>query len=402
MRRDYATHDVRVLLAVGAAYTLAILPSWIQPFLLAELISAYGMDEASAGFVLTVEALLIASSSILCARVAASQSFLRLIVVGLGLVTLGNALSISVDGFRLLVASRVVAGAGGGMLLMVSSAAIAAMADSDRGYGGVNTLSVLSGMVAYAVAPYVISAGFTHVAFIQALLFVLFLAPLAIAMPRRVGIGSSAVDRSAVESAAVPQRRTQIPYLTPELVLIAIGVLLSCSVLASIWAFYYFLGERVGIPPEDINDLMVYVVGSCLVASILVSVIGHRYGRLGPLLAGITLMTVSIVCLALSTDPLVYRIFTAVNMFGFYVSVPFFLGFAAAADSSGRGAAMVSGVYLGGTSIGPYLGGVISGQLGVESFAWIAVLVNGIAVGLFVLVNQRLAKSRSSSGKSGG
>jgi predicted MFS family arabinose efflux permease len=163
--------------------------------------------------------------------------------------------------------------------------------------------------------------------------------------------------------------------------------LLSCSVLASAWAFYVILGELAGFGSEQINAILTFSVLFTLVGSTLASVVGHRFGRLLPSILGILMMTVSIVGLSLSRDPTHYRVLTGLNLFGLYIFVPYFLGYAAGADQSGRGPAIVAGAFMLAAAIGPYLGGIVISRFGIEYLALIAVVANSVSLALFCIVN---------------
>lgn len=380
-------HQLRVILSVAAAYTLAILPSWVQPYLIMELVNNYAMDESSAGLVATVEASAIAITSMVCARVAAPFAFIKSLICGVILIVVGNLSSLFVDAFTPLIVTRTISGIGAGTLLMVSSAAIASFKDTDRAYAQINAASVISGLVVYGIVPVIVGAGISHIAFTLLLLFVVFLIPVVFAMPRNAAIPKSVLS----------DHENSNGYLSLEVLLISLAILLSCGILASSWAFYFILGERVGLSSEQINTAMIYVVVSALFGTLLVSFFGQKYGRLGPLTIAIVIMTISIVSLGLSQHPIVYRIFSALNIFGFYIFVPLFLGYAATADTSGRGVAVVSGVYLAGTAVGPYLGGIVVSWWGIEYFAWIALFANSISLVLFLVVHSRLCKPPNQS-----
>ena len=117
--------------------------------------------------------------------------------------------------------------------------------------------------------------------------------------------------------------------------------------------------------------------------------IGHKFGRFRPTALGLVIMTVAMMSLSLSNDELVYQLFTGLNLFGLYIFIPYFLGYASQADSSGRGAAIIAGTFMLAAAAGPYLGGAILNVYGVEFFAWLALIANSIAFMLFCIVDLR-------------
>lgn len=124
----------------------------MQPKLIAELIDSYGLDEAAAGSVATAEMAALAFTSMICARVFSRISYLRVICCGVLLLVIGNVISLNIESYPALVSIRIISGVGAGMLLMASTAAIANFNDSDRAYGQINTVSILSGIAAFGVA----------------------------------------------------------------------------------------------------------------------------------------------------------------------------------------------------------------------------------------------------------
>lgn len=369
----------KILIPVSAAYSLAIISSWLQPKLIAELIGSYGLDEVSAGSVAAVEMAALAFSSMICARVFSRISYLRIICYGVLLLVIGNIISLSIESYPALVSLRIICGIGAGMLLMASTAALADFDDSDRAYGQINTVSILSGIAIFGVASIIASLVSSAVTFSIILFFVIVLMPFALLMPKNEGISLS-------KNSGIPAEGKNISF---DIILITTGVFISCCVLGSAWAFYFVLGERAGFSADQIHRILAYTILFALFGSLIASVIGHRYGRFKPLVLALTLMTVSIMSLSLSSDATVYRIFTGLNLMGLYLFVPYFLGYASASDPSGRGPAIVAGAYMLGPAVGPYMGGVVFNLFGVELLAWLTLGVNLVSLLLFSFVNYR-------------
>lgn len=369
----------KILVPVSAAYSLAIISTWLQPKLIAELIGSYGLDEVSAGSVAAVEIAALAFTSMICARVLSRISYLRIICYGVLLLVIGNIISLYIESYPALVSTRIICGIGAGMLLMVSTAAIADFDDSDRAYGQINTVSILSGIAAFGVASIIASLVNSAVTFSIILCFVIVLMPFALLMPKNEGISLS-------KNSGIPEEGISISF---DIILITTGVFISCCVLASAWAFYFVLGELAGFSSDQIHGILAYTILFALFGSLIASVIGHRYGRFKPLLLSLILMTVSIMSLSLSNDANVYRIFTGLNLMGLYLFVPYFLGYASAFDPSGRGPAIVAGAYMLAPAVGPYMGAMVFSLYGVELLAWLTLGVNLVSLLVFSFVNYR-------------
>ena len=239
-----------ILVSVSAAYSLAIISSWLQPKLISELIGSYGLDEVSAGSVATAEMAALAFTSMLCARIFSRTSYLRIICYGVLLLVLGNVISLNIETYPALVSIRIICGAGAGMLLMASTAALANFDDSDRAYGQINTVSILSGIAAFGVASIIASLVDSAVTFSIILFFVIVLSPFALLMPKGEGISLS-------KNSGIPAEGKRISF---DIMLITTGVFISCCVLASAWAFYFVLGERAGFSPDQIHGILAYTI----------------------------------------------------------------------------------------------------------------------------------------------
>ena len=156
--RDNKNH-LRILVSAAAAYSIALASGWLLTKLVGEWISSYGMNEGAAGLVATAEMAALALTSIIGARILTNVTYLRIISCGILLVCIGNFVSINTESYRSLIAIRIVCGVGAGMLMMASSAAVAGFADSDRAYGQINVVNVVTAIAAYAAAPIVAKSG---------------------------------------------------------------------------------------------------------------------------------------------------------------------------------------------------------------------------------------------------
>ena len=372
----------RILVSAAAAYSLALLPSWLVPRLIGELVNSYGMTEASAGLIAAAEMMVLSLTSLLCTQFLAHASFRMIMLYGLILVGAGNFTSIFTDSYPCLIAIRMVCGLGEGILLMAASAALADFEDSDSAYGKIVTSSIITAMAFYALAPVISGIISPPVTFSMIIIGLFVLMPFVLVMPKNTDISLSGQSEKKVEDYK----------MSLDTILIVSGVLAAGSILGAAWAFYFVLGERVGFLPAQLDRILAYNILYALFGAGLTSIIGHKFGRFRPLLLGLILMAVATMSLGLSSNAAVYLICTGLNLFGLYLVTPYFLGYASLVDHSGRVAAMASGAIMLAAAIGPYLGGFIFQSLGVEYLAWAALLFISISVSLFIVVEYRLNK----------
>ena len=382
MNKNTKSYYFRVIISASALYSLAMLANWTQPMLLPELMDSFSKSELSAGFIPTVEMAVLAIVSMLCTRLLAHIKYWQIIVVGIFLFGFGNLASFYIESYDYLILSRIVCGIGAGMLLMVASAVVASFDDSERAYGVINTACVIVAMVAFAIGPnlsFLSLSSSAPLTFLILFSCTVLLLPLSLLMPFRLSMLNTV-------SLKTDSKLSHIPL---DIVLIGIAVFISCGVFSSIWPFYAVLGESAGLQTNQINGVMAYSILFTLIGSMTACFIGHKFGRFRPTALGLVIMTVAMMSLSLSNDELVYQLFTGLNLFGLYIFIPYFLGYASQADSSGRGAAIIAGTFMLAAAAGPYLGGAILNVYGVEFFAWLALIANSIAFMLFCIVDLR-------------
>ena len=359
--------DRRVLIASATAYAVACAASWMQPLLLVEILRFKGGTAASAGLVLTVEMLALSLSSIFYARVATGVSFTAIAIGGTTLAIIGNVLSLVAKDHVSLLATRILCGLGEGATLMVASAALARFDDPDRAYGKINAFSILTGSLLIYAAPFLGRWTIGPTTFPALLLFMLLLLPVLLIMPRGEHL------RPALEDTPVTSR------FNPRLLIIGLAVLIASVTNAAVWSFCFAFGSRAGLGAATLNTVMAIAILFALAGSVLAGAIGSRHGRTLPFAMGLTIVSFASFTLSHTTHPLSFEVAMAAYLTAMYFIIPYFFGYAAAEDPSGRGAAMIGAIFLLSFAIGPYLGGIISQQFGYRPMGWLVLIADSIA-----------------------
>lgn len=361
--------DGRVLVASAAAYAVACAASWMQPLLLVEILRFKGGTEASAGLVLTVEMLALSLSSIFYARVATGVSFATVAIGGTTVAIIGNVLSLVVPDHVSLLATRILCGLGEGATLMVASAALARFDDPDRAYGKINAANILTGSLLIYAAPFL--GGWTGgpTTFPTLLLFMLLLLPVLLIMPRGERLRPPPAGEDGLAAGS----------FSPRLLIIGLAVLIASVSNAAVWSFCYVFGSHAGLGVAALNTIMAVAILFALAGSLLASVIGSRHGRTLPFAAGLIIVSFASFTLSHTTHPLAFEVAMAAYLTAMYFLIPYFFGYAAAEDASGRGAAMIGAIFLMSFAIGPYLGGIISQQFGYRPMGWLVLIADSIA-----------------------
>ena len=161
----------------------------------------------------------------------------------------------------------------------------------------------------------------------------------------------------------------------------------------AMWSFYYLLGDMAGLSEVQVHNAVGTAALVSVVGALLATLVGARFGRLLPVTLGIIVLIVAINAMSHWHHPLAFRLGAALNVVGMYFLVPYFLGYAADQDPSGRDAAVTAGAFLLTGAVGPYFGGYIIENFGAGSMGWIVLIANTSAWYLFLIVNRSLKQN---------
>ncbi len=154
------------------------------------------------------------------------------------------------------------------------------------------------------------------------------------------------------------------------------------------------LGDRLGLSGQAIGLILSAGTVFGLLGGIAAAILGTRYGRLPPLLAGLTLQMLATVVCILAASPVPYVVAYFLWSAALFFVVPFLFGTASTLDSNGRWAAAASGMLLVGQMSGPALAGWVVHRNGYDGLLWMLVAVSIAAVAMLT-VALRLAAGHS-------
>lgn len=332
-----------------ATYAMATLVWWLQPALINEIMLRYGVRESQAGFVASIEMTVIAISSFITSWALNIFSKRALFIGGIIIIVLGSIFTIYSDDFQSMLITRIFAGLGEGALLAISSAIIAGSADPDRAYGRLSTIAII--ICSAAVFSLPISselAGLEYPVFPTIFLGCSALAIIATMLSRK----SSCFEFSERSQSKINFRKSDIFFLGLDTLLIGITS-------GSMWPFYYPYGQKAGLSQTEIDAAVGLSTLLSIGGPMLAAVIGTSLGRFSMLSLGTIVLTCAIVGMTQLHDPVSYRVSAVLIIAATYFSLSYFLGYAALLDRSGRGAGLISGIFLWTGAAGPYVGGVI-------------------------------------------
>lgn len=374
-----------VVAACAAAYCIANIPGWVLPQYIFGLMQRYQLTATAASLVPMIELLLIGVVAISLGARPLQRSPRTLVVVGTAITAAANAAATALPDVPSLLGVRATAGVAEAVVLYYSTALLATTPHPDRAYAIQNIANnVFGALLLLALAPLAAgSSGLVYLAYSAAP--VLLLLPLLWWLPGRTATSSPA-PASANVTLAPPAADRPAAYL-----LVATIALVAVNTYAH-FAFAIPLGMRVGLSENAVNVTlgaggMLSIAGA--VAAIFVT---RRHGRLRPLLFALGLMLLASLLMVRSPAPALFRAAVAVNMALMYFMPPLLLGYAAAADPSGRSAGIVMGASVVACAAAPLVGGVITDALGLDAFIGLAVASAGLAAVLLRLADRRVVR----------
>jgi predicted MFS family arabinose efflux permease len=352
--------------------------------LLGSLVDGFGVGEAGAGALGSLELGGLAASSLVLAPRVGRVSRRRLAIWGALWACAGHGFSALADSFSILALARLVAGLGEGAAIAAANSAAASARDPDRLFA---KASVLGGLIAaailvvlpYAIEPWGHLGGFGAVAGISALCV-----PFLLWLP--------ALPGSASAAGGLPGRNL--------LGIATLGaILLFSAAQGAIWAFSERIGIAIGFSREEVGLALGVTTLAGLVGGVIAAVLGTRGGRALLLTVGLgaNVVTTWMVVMAGSSELYLAGLFFW--SVAFYFALPYLLGTAAALDSLGRWAAAAAGASAVGMALGPGVAGLLVSDSGYPALAG-SVIACGVGAAVLILPAARAADRTQRSARS--
>jgi predicted MFS family arabinose efflux permease len=336
----------RGVAAVALCYSLASTTGICSPEILAALMKpaphGLGLSISDAGMLLTVEMIANGSFS-LAARLFGRYSSRTLVFTGFLATVCADIATTGVTGLAPLIALRVVAGAGLGVVTIAVSRFIASSENPDRLSSILLvTSTILSGavLVAFGNSSPSVTAVFAALAGLAAL----GLATTAFSVGTYAEVTVVETRRPAAAAAALA--------VFPPLLLIAAAGLLNTAD-SGLYALTSVVGEHAGVGEEMLG----YILTGAMVAGVVAAVAAGRlrnaasrsHGLIGSILAKACIAFALVRMTSASGFGAMATLYSFTQFFAF----PLLLGASAHLDRRGRLAAQVSGAIQFGGALGP-------------------------------------------------
>lgn len=369
--------QTRLFLAVTTAKFVSVAGLMVMPLQIGALMDGLGLGAAAAGLLGTLE-----FSALGCGLLLAASGLLRVSVrgyalIGVALIVGAQTASAFVDAYPALAGLRFLVGLGAGLANAAATVAIAAQfRQPERVAGFAFGLVYVAGGLLYLASPQAVAFGHQRGVFLGLAAVALCCIPGLLALPR---IRPTRKKRAATQGAA------RSGLALPASLLFAAEIALMAG-MGAVWAFGERLGLASGLSSQTISVWLAATMLASIAGSLFTGWMGLRFGRTGPYLTGIVLVSGCCFFMAYPGAVVVFIIcllgFQAIQA----VFIPFLIGTGAALDPSGRLSAAVVGVEIFSFGAGAFVGGVVVEAFGLQAVGWLALLGGALAAPLFVLV----------------
>ncbi len=361
------------------AYLIGQSSMLVTPVILSSLIRGLELTATKAGFLVTLEMLTLALSTLILASLIGKISKKKLFIIGLLLLVLGQIVSSLTDALKLVILGRVLVGLGGGMIVTVANATISSSSDPERLFSIAYITSALLTAIAIIVLT-MLSEEYAHTGvFIFIAMIAIIGAPLC----------KSLFHDSKIESEKLTASATQQPLVY----LVLLAIFLYFCVMGSAWAFAEQIALHVGIGNQTIGIIFSGVTLAGLFGGSFAAWLSTRKGRIPPIVVCGVVQVSAVLMLSTSTSTLEYAISLTLSTVSLYFIMPYMIGAAAMFGENGRWGAAGGGASLLGLSLSSSIGGILIDWGGYKMIGIMFGVTGTIAILILVYVITRYSTS---------
>jgi predicted MFS family arabinose efflux permease len=348
-----------IIIGCAVAYSVGGVSGWIGPQILYGVMQQYHVAAAQAGLLLLVEGGTAGVLSMVLGAYPPNVTHKRLAIVGMALYILMNLVSVRAPGFYPLLGIRFVSGIGDALLIFVAASIVAMTSKNPDGSFAAINVGASAYAAAIIAAPPVLlpsAQGLTYLAFAAAV--ALLVSPALLFLPADTRPGRLASDRPAVVR---PDKRSRNIFF----MLITSAFSISVQTFA-MFTFSPVIGARLGMPEAAINTALGSATLTSIIGPFAAAWLARRFGRWRPMFIAVLLLCGANGLLAITRNPLIFRLSLVTDMTGAYFLMPLLLAWCADIDHSGRYSSIMMGVYFVVPAFTPTVVGYFLDRSGLE------------------------------------
>lgn len=362
------------LVAIGFVQVTAALIITAMPAFVSALTNLGRLDPAMAGFVIGVDLAGQVAGTVVFVSYGRHVRWAGALTLGIAPMVLGNLLSCLVSTTPELLATRLLAGIGAGVIRSACFVAFARAKDPARAIALLNVAQIVSSAAALASFPWLTRVvGWFGPFLALSVLGVLTLASI----PWWPKLNRS--EDSAPMSLVFGRTGT----------VCLLAVFLYFLAQAAIWAFAEAIGAGVGESSSAVTVALEFASLTGIAASAFAIVISGRLSVTQALIVGACLTLTGLYLLTVNAGFWPFAIGFSLFNFAWNVTTPFEFATAAAADTTGNTAAAFSAADGVGLAAGPAVAGMMIAAHRPLSLSVLAAICTVISIVLFVCINGR-------------
>jgi MFS family permease len=356
----------------------------IIPSLIDALSRFRGLDTSAAASVMSGELLGMTVATAVVAPAVRRFNRRWLALLAIALCALADVGSMApVYQASTLYGLRFTAGFGEGAMIAAVAAALGGTALPDRNFAIFVACNMLLSAIMFRVLPPLLM-GFGLNGLFGALLALLAVATFALPLfPGRVPVRATGTTNTGTAN--------QSP-LNLTVLLALLGVLVFFTASGTVWPLMPYFATKLHVADATVASTLSNATLAGMMAALLASIVGARWGRSAPLLAA-TALLISCMLAITALGGGVYAVAVAVFMGAYMFSTPYYYATLAAADTSGRAVAFSMSVQFAGLSLGPLLGPRLNVFANGFGSIWAGIVLMVVAVALISTAGLRLRGS---------
>lgn len=378
----------RAIIAALVMGTLGNLVFMGAPFLVGSLVDTAGYTEQHAGWIFSADLAGLALGSVITAALVNRCNRRYIAAAGVLSFLAGNAISLLFHDVGALIAIRVLAGVGSGVLYAISVANLSGTHKTVRNFSILLFLLLTLGAVEALILP--LFSGALGVNGI----FLFFMAVVVAGVPLIYWLSPFPVEKPLATQAGATSPSGEIPALPRHLpILYLLSIVAYTVVIGAVWTYVERAGLSAGIEPSAVSKIISIANLAGIIGALIAVWLSSRWGQARMLIA--SLIGVSVVFTVIATN-LTFATYVSgliiFNILWVLVNV-YQMGTLANLDHSGRYGALVPFAQDTAASVGsPIAGAILANELGFPAVFLFGAACSFLAFVIFLPAYMRIRK----------
>ena len=382
------TKELRVVVSSCATQCVGNATWWMQPVLMHQLVATDGMSETLAGLIITIEMLGLPLGSALLNRVVSERSpMFGVALWGTLLAILGAVLAVFWEHHvPWLSLARLAVGVGTGAAFMASNRLAATTRVPESTFAKLGVANVAYGALLIGVLPH-IGISMETGSFMLFVIALVLMLPIVLLTPR----AAAHVEPGLCAAQSGSQASARREGSAARIVVIAAGSFAISLCSATVWVFYWIVGEKAGMSSDAVGNAVTTAIFAGGLGSAIAVVIGGRFGRAVPACFGLVALVCAVLTLSSHPGPLGFRVATCLQLCAIYFLFPFLQAAAAVEDASGVGASYVGSAFFTAGALAPLVGSLVVEYVGFSVVAAAITVVSLVLAATLLIMERREA-----------